>query len=124
MTDTVKKMICVGVGSRSLTEGIGSYNLVEYGDKERNVKNYSVEYIINAIKRRQMVVANLKLNETHDGLIYTDLAHQKAHIQPVEVEDEEDTIEEEKGSKKPRKAVKHHKRKSSGKSSGKRGRKR
>lgn len=120
MAESFKKMICVGVGSRSLTEGIGSYNLVEYGDQERNIKNYSVEYIINAIKRRDMVVANLKLNETLDGLVYTDLAHQKAHIQPLDDEDEEDTIEDENGSKKPRKAVRRRKHKSSGKRSRKR----
>ncbi len=102
----VKKMICVGK-KRGFDGGITSYDLIEYGDKERIVKNYSIEYIETAIKRREMVVSNLKLNP-EGGLIYVDPNKSKP---VVKIEDEDD-VDDAANSTNKKKKTYHRKRKS------------
>lgn len=96
----IRKMICVGK-KRGFDGCVTSYDLVEYGDVERNVKNYSVDYIEAALKRREMVISNIKLNP-EGGITFVDPNKDKPKVQ-IDVDEDVD--------EKPDKKKKTYKRK-------------
>lgn len=96
-------MICVDK-IRGFDGEILSYNLVEYGDKERLVRNYSPEYIETAIRRREMIVSNLKLNPA-GGLLFVDPNQNKTKV----VLEDDDAESEERVVKKKRKTYRRRK---------------
>jgi hypothetical protein len=100
----IRKMICVDK-VRGFDGEILSYNLIEYGDKERLVRNYSPEYIETAIRRKEMIVSNLKLNPA-GGLLFVDHNQNKTK---VVLEDDDDTESEESSVKKKRKTYRRKK---------------
>lgn len=89
----IRKMICVGK-KRGFDGCVTSYDLVEYGDIERNVKNYSVAYIEEALKRREMVISNIKLNPD-GGLTFVDPNKNKPVVK-IDVDDETDEKQDKK----------------------------
>lgn len=105
----MRKMKCIG-RKRAFDGSVASYTLVEIGEIEGLREEFTEEYLIGAIKRREIGILNLQLNETGTGLI------ERVKTKPVAIEKQEEI----KPKSKPRKTRKTTKKKSSGRKKTKR----
>ena len=92
----MRKMMCVGK-KRAFDGSIASYSLLDVTDEEQTPKNFTEEYLIAAIKRHEIVIGNLCLNQAGDALI------ERIKVKPVTIRSKEEPEREERKSRSSRK---------------------
>ncbi len=107
----MKRMLFIGKRHDS-TGTVGSYDLADYDDPSRKVQNFSAEYIMNAILRKEMIVDKLRVE--NGNLVHFDPKSEQRAANAAAIREAEALAEMEREEKtsKPRA---RRKKKSSGK---------